>query len=57
MLALYERAKKMPPPAPASLDEKLYLDVLAYVLQVNGGESGEKALPQDAQTLGSLSIP
>jgi hypothetical protein len=57
MQALFEHAKKMPPAAPGSLDNQIYLDVLAYVLQVNGVEAGEKPLPGDPSALGSLAVP
>jgi hypothetical protein len=47
----------MPPAAPGSLDNQIYRDVLAYVLQVNGVEAGEKPLPGDPSALGSLAVP
>jgi len=57
VLALFERVKKMPPPNPDSLEDQLYLDVLAYVLQINGAERGEDPLPSDRDALRALAIP
>lgn len=56
--ALFTKSKKtMPPAAPGSLDDELYLNVLAYLFQVNGGAVSEQALPDDASSLSALAVP
>ena len=43
--ALYDKAKTMPPAAPGSLDEQTYTNLVAYILEVNGGKAGNAKLP------------
>ena len=55
--ALFEYAKKkMPPADPGSLADQLYLDMLAYVFQVNGVEPGDEPLPSDPEAQAKLVI-
>jgi PQQ-dependent dehydrogenase (s-GDH family) len=42
--AFYDRAKAMPPASPGSLPEDVYVNILAYVLQVNGFQAGNAEL-------------
>lgn len=45
---LYSYTKsKMPPDRPGVLSDKVYTDVVAYILQANGYEAGGKELPAD----------
>jgi PQQ-dependent dehydrogenase (s-GDH family) len=48
--------KKMPPAAPGSLADQLYLNMLAYVFQVNGVEPSDKKLPADQEAQAKLAI-
>ena len=55
--ALFEHAKKkMPPADPGSLKDQLYLNVLAYVFQVNGVEASDEPLPADPEAQAELTI-
>ncbi len=54
--ALFEHAKKMPPDRPGSLEDQLYLNVLAYVFQMNGVEPGDAPLPNNPSGLTQLTI-
>lgn len=54
--ALFEHAKKMPPDRPGSLKDQLYLNVLAYVFQMNGVEPGDAPLPNNPSSLTQLTI-
>ncbi len=42
--AFYDHAKTMPPAAPASLPDRTYADIVAYVLEVNGFKAGKTKL-------------
>jgi alcohol dehydrogenase (cytochrome c) len=48
---------RMPPGKPASLASETAAQVVAYILQVNGGQPGEKDLPADPPALAALTIP
>lgn len=54
--ALYNRAKTMPPSSPASLSDAAYLNILAYLFQVNGFEPGETPLSSDPAALDRMFI-
>jgi mono/diheme cytochrome c family protein len=55
--ALYSRiVSTMPINDPGTLSEKETLDVLAYILQVNGFPAGEKA-PKSADDLSKIQFP
>src|SRR5579862_9387836 len=43
--AFYSRAKAMPPASPGSLPEATYIDIIAYILEVNGLKAGDAQLP------------
>ncbi|MDQ6677638.1 MAG: cytochrome c [Acidobacteriota bacterium] len=45
--SLFTRVKSMPPSAPGSLGNGVYLDILAYILQVNKFPSGTEELKSD----------
>lgn len=47
----------MPPGNAGTLNAKAYIDIAAYLLQVNGARSGEVTLPEDLEALGSIVIP
>lgn len=47
---------KMPPDRPGVLSEKVYADVVAYILQRNGYEAGGRELPADATAQQSMSL-
>jgi alcohol dehydrogenase (cytochrome c) len=50
----------MPPEpidAPGGLGDKTYSNILAHILEVNGFEAGEEALPSDLEALNELTIP
>lgn len=44
----------MPEDAPGSLDPQVYLDVVAYVLELNGFPAGDADLPLDEAVLAAL---
>lgn len=46
----------MPLDAPGSLTEQQYVDVVAYILQLNGHRAGKSALKADAAALRRLRI-
>jgi PQQ-dependent dehydrogenase (s-GDH family) len=52
----YTRAKAMPPAAPGSLSEKTYLDIVAYILQVNGVKAGSVALTNSGEAMDKMTI-
>src|SRR5215510_8555316 len=55
--SLYAYTKsKMPPDRPGVLSDKVYADVVAYILQFNGYKSGDKELPTDPQVQQSMSL-
>lgn len=41
----------MPPASPGSLNPSVYADILAYILEANGYEAGDRELPSDANAL------
>jgi len=47
---------RMPADAPGSLADAAYLDIVAYLLKVNGFPAGEKELPLDVESLGRIQI-
>jgi hypothetical protein len=49
--AFYDRAKAMPPAAPGSLPDDVYADIIAYVLQVNGFQTGDAKLSNSGAAL------
>jgi S-disulfanyl-L-cysteine oxidoreductase SoxD len=49
-------SKQMPANAPGSLSKTQYLDVLAYILEVNGYPAGSRQLTADDQTLNQIKI-
>ncbi|HEY4043316.1 MAG TPA: cytochrome c [Rhodopila sp.] len=49
-------SKQMPANAPGSLGKTQYLDVLAYILQVNGYPAGSKQLTADDRELNQIKI-
>jgi len=51
-----EYAKTMPPAAPGSYPDSAYAELVAYILQVNGLEPGEKSLPTDEEQLRGLAV-
>ena len=44
----------MPRDDPGSLEESVYIDIVAYVLQQNAFPSGAEELKSDAETLKSI---
>jgi mono/diheme cytochrome c family protein len=54
--AFYDRAKAMPPSAPASLPDGTYVDIVAYVLEVNGFKAGDAKLPAGGEALDKMTI-
>ncbi len=54
---LYAYTKsKMPPDRPGGLSDKVYADVVAYLLQANGYKAGDKELPTDPRAQQSMSL-
>ena len=53
---LFERVEQMPPDEPKVLATQDYVDVLAYMLGVNGLPAGPTALPNDRAALGRIEI-
>ncbi len=51
------RMPQAPAGAPGSLSEETYTNLLAYILQSNGLEPGETALPSAVDALAKLTIP
>jgi cytochrome c5 len=49
-------SSKMPPADPGGLPKKVYLDILAFVLQVNGVTSSSTEVTPDSAKLGNLFI-
>ena len=47
----------MPPAAPASLPDAAYAEVVAYILEVNGGVAGTAELPAGGDRLTRMRIP
>ncbi len=52
----YATSEFMPKDIPASLGERAYLDVVAYILQSNGYPAGDEALTADRGALQSIRI-
>ena len=52
----YATSEFMPKDLPASLGERAYLDVVAYILQSNGYPAGDEALTADRGALQSIRI-
>ena len=46
----------MPKSAPGKLSKQEYIEVIAYVLKVNGYPEGEQELPVNPATLGAITI-
>ncbi len=54
---LYAYTKnKMPPDRPGVLSDKVYADLVAYLLQANGYEPGGRELPSDPQAQQAMSL-
>ena len=54
---LYAYTKsRMPPDRPGVLSDKVYTDVVAYILRANGYEAGGKELPADPAAQQSMSL-
>jgi hypothetical protein len=51
---LFESVESMPPTDPKTLATQDYVDVLAYMLSVNGLPAGPAALPNDRAALGRI---
>jgi mono/diheme cytochrome c family protein len=47
---------KMPPDRPGALSDKVYADLVAYVLKANGYEPGGRELPTDPQAQQAMSL-
>ena len=54
--AFYDHAKTMPPSAPASLRDEMYVNIVAYVLEVNGFKAGNAKLPAGGNALDQMTI-
>jgi hypothetical protein len=54
--ALYDKARTMPPSAPASLPDETYLNIVACVLEVNGAKAGDSKLTTGADALDRMTI-
>ena len=55
--ALYTHTHdRMPPSRPGALEDETYVDLVAYILKVNGQSEGEVELPADLQQLESMLI-
>lgn len=58
--ALAFHLRRMPPEpldAPGGLGDETYANILAHILEANGLEAGEEALPSDLEALDQLTIP
>lgn len=54
--AFFAKSKTMPPAAPASLSDKEYAAIVAYILEVNGIPPGSKELPSNGAMLRGMRI-
>jgi PQQ-dependent dehydrogenase (s-GDH family) len=54
--AFHDRARTMPPSAPGSLPSDTYLNIVAYILQVNGAKPGNAKLAAGAEDFGQMVI-
>jgi PQQ-dependent dehydrogenase (s-GDH family) len=50
------KSKTMPPASPASLPDKVYADILAYIFEVNGMKPGPAELPPSGPVLREMRI-
>jgi alcohol dehydrogenase (cytochrome c) len=48
---------KMPPAQPGSLGDETNVQIVAYLLQANGTQPGDKDMPTDAKALDLMTIP
>src|SRR5579863_1438007 len=48
---------KMPPANPGELGPETNAQIVAYILQVNGVQAGDKDFPSDVTTLAAMTIP
>ena len=46
----------MPPDRPGALSDKVYADLVAYILSVNGYKPGKQELPTDPKAQQPLSL-
>ncbi|GMV05329.1 MAG: hypothetical protein AMXMBFR53_16080 [Gemmatimonadota bacterium] len=51
-----EIVRNMPEDAPGSLEDQVYVDIVAYILQLNGFPAGSRELPPDQAVLGRHSM-
>ena len=49
--------RRMPPEQVEGLDDRVYSNILAYLLQQNGAEAGDNPLPTEVATMNELLIP
>ena len=49
--------RRMPPEQVDGLDDRVYSNILAYLLQQNGAEAGDNPLPTEVATMNDLLIP
>lgn len=49
-------AAAMPPQAPGALDEEVYVNILAYILQANGAVAGSDELTADTAALSQIKL-
>jgi PQQ-dependent dehydrogenase (s-GDH family) len=54
--AFFDKSKTMPPASPASLTDKVYADILAYIFEVNGLKPGDTELPPSGGLLREMRI-
>ncbi len=54
--AFYDKSKTMPPASPASLPDRTYADVTAYILEGNGFKAGNATLPAGGGALNRMWI-
>jgi mono/diheme cytochrome c family protein len=54
--ALSDRVKAMPPASPGSLEDDTYIDIMAYILEVNGYPAGNARLPGTSAALERMNI-
>lgn len=52
----FETTKTMPPSAPGSYEDSVYAELIAYILEVNGFQPGEKPLPTEEERLRGLAV-
>lgn len=54
--AFFDKSKTMPPAAPGSLKDEVYANIIAYILEVNGFQSGATSLPAGGEALEGMSL-